>query len=170
MLENLLLKARVGGGDQPVGSRHSVGRSPFPGVAGSSWGDTIASRTIYSLSTVTETDVSNVVVGGESLQEPCSSKQVDARLAAEHVCCEKPSSDSLKTLQHLQQIKRGEKKNRQSKMWKWSREGRQNPMLPAGDDKGVMFSPKKCSSWHRLPKCLQQDQIIPSIIGIVFIV
>ena len=132
MLENLLQKTRGGGGFQPVGSRHSIWRSPFPSVAGSSWGDSIASKTKYSLPTVTEIDVSNVVGGGEVLQEPCSSKQADARLAA-NVGGEKPGSDSLKT---LQEIKRSEKKKRQSKMWKWSREGRQNPLLPAGDDKG----------------------------------
>ena len=96
MPEDLLLKARVVGGDQTVGSRHSVGRSPFPSVAVSSWGDSIASRTIYSLPTVTETDVSNVVGGVESLQEPCSSKQADGRLAAEHVGVEKTGSDSSK--------------------------------------------------------------------------
>ena len=133
MLADLLLKARVGGGVQPVGSRNSIGRSPFPSVAGSSWGDSIASKTNYSLPTVTETDVSNVVDGGELLQEPCSSKQADASLAAGHVGAEKPGSDSLKT---LHEIKRSEKKKRQSKMWKWSREGCQNPLLPAGDDKG----------------------------------
>ena len=76
--------------------------------------------------------VSNVVGGSEVLQEPCSSKQADARLAA-NVGSEKPGSDSLKT---LQEIRRSEKKKRQSKMWKWSREGRENPLLPAGDDKG----------------------------------
>ena len=133
MLEDLLLKARVGGGVQPVGSRHSIGRSPFPSVAGSSWGDSIASRTNYSLPTVTETDVSIVVGGGELLEGPCSSKQADARLMAEHVGGEKHGNESLKT---LHEIKRGEKKKRQSKMWKWPREGRQNPLLPAGDDKG----------------------------------
>ena len=74
MLEDLLLKARVGGGDQPVGSRHSIGRSAFPCVAGSSWEDSVASRTNYSLPTVTETDNNNVVAGVESLQEPCSSR------------------------------------------------------------------------------------------------
>ena len=132
MLEDLLLKARVGDGVQPVGSRHSIERSPFPSVAGSSWGNSIGSRTSYSLPTVTETDASNVVGGGELLQEPCSSKQADARLAA-NVGGEKPGSDSLKI---LQDIKRGEKKKRQSQMWKWSSEGRQNPLLPAGDDKG----------------------------------
>ena len=65
MLEDLLLKARGGGGFQSVGSRHSIGRSPFSSVAGSGWGDSIASKTNYSLPTVTETDVSNVVGGGE---------------------------------------------------------------------------------------------------------
>ena len=132
MLEDLLLKARGGGGFQSVGSRHSIGRSPFPSVAGSSWGDSIASKTNYSLPTVTETDVSNVVGGGEVLQEPCSSKQADDCLAA-NVGGEKPGSDSLKT---LQEIKRSEKKKRQSKVWKWSGEGRHIPGPPAGDDKG----------------------------------
>ena len=67
MLEALLLEARGGGGFQSVGSRHSIGRSPFPSVAGSSWGNSTALRTNYSLPTVTETDVSNVVGGGEVL-------------------------------------------------------------------------------------------------------
>ena len=132
MLEALLLKARGGGAFQYVVSRHSIGRFPFPSVAGSSWGDSIAWRTNYLLPTVTETDVSNVVGASAVLQEPCSSKQTDARLAA-NVGGEKPGSDVLKT---LQEIKRSEKKKRQSKMWKRSREGRQNPLLPAGDDKG----------------------------------
>ena len=75
---------------------------------------------------------------GELLQEPCSSKQADTRLAAEHVGGEKAGSDSLKT---LQEIKHGEKKKKQSKIWKWSKEGRQNPLLPAGDDKrGYVFT------------------------------
>ena len=133
MLEDLLMKARVGGGNHIVGSRHYIGKSPFLSVAGSSWGDSVASRTTYSLTTVTETDDSNVVGGGESSQEPCSSKQAEARLAAEHVDGEKAGGGSLET---LKEIKRGEKKKRQSKMLNWSREGRQNPLLPAGDDKG----------------------------------
>ena len=141
MLEVLLLKARVGGGFQTVGSRHSIGRFPFPSFAGSSWGNSIASRINCSLPTVIETDVSNVAGGGELLQEPCSSKQADVRLAAERVSGEKPRSDSLKT---LQEMKRGEKKKRQSKMWKWSKECRQNPQLPTGDDKGgYLFTEEK---------------------------
>ena len=140
MLEDLFLKARIGGEDHPVGSRHSIGRSLIPGVAGSSWGNSVASRTNYSLPTVTVTDTSNVVTVEGSLQEPCSSKQADARLAAGHAGGEKPRIDSLKTLQEIEHSE----KNKQSKMWNWSREGRQKPMLPAGDDKGVTFSPKKC--------------------------
>ena len=133
MLEDLLLKTRVGCRDKPVGSRHSIGRSPLRSVAGFSWRDSVASRTNYSLPNVTETNTSNVVAGGESLKGPCSSRQADARLAAEHVGGYKPGSDGSKT---LQEIKRGEKKKRQLKMWKWSREGCQNPLLSAGDDKG----------------------------------
>ena len=82
MLEDLLLKAGGGGGFQSFGSRHSIGRSPFPSVAGPSWGDSITSRTNHSLPTITETDVSKVLGGGEVLQDPCTSKQADARVAA----------------------------------------------------------------------------------------
>ena len=96
-------------------------------------GNSVASRINSSLPTVTEFDNSNVVGGRESLQEPCSSKQADARLAVEHVGGEKPGSDSLKT---LKEIKRSEKKKMQSKMCIWSREDCQNPLLPAGDDTG----------------------------------
>ena len=132
MLEDLLLKARIGGVGPAVGSRHSVGKSPFPSVAVSSWGDSVASRTNYSLPTVTEVDVGSVVGTDVALEEPCSSRQADARLTAGHGSVEEPGSDSLKT---LQEIKRNEKR-KQAKMWKWSREGRQNPLLPAGNDKG----------------------------------
>ena len=44
---------------------------------------------------------------------------------------ERPGTDSLKT---LQQIKSSQKKK--SLSCKWSREGRMNPLLPSGDDKG----------------------------------
>ena len=132
MLEDLLLKARVGGGDQHFGLRHSIGRSQFPSVGGSSWDDSVASRTNYLLLTATENDTSDVVAVEGSLQEPFSSKQADACLAARHAGGEKPGSDSLKT---LKEIKRSEKK-RKSKMRKWLRKGRHKPMLPAGDDEG----------------------------------
>ena len=131
ILEDSLLKAGVGRGDQPVVLRHSIGMSPIPSIAGSSWGDTVASRINYSLPTVRETDASNVVAVEGSLQEPCSSKHADACLAVGQESSEKPGSDSLQT---LQEIKRSEKR-KQTKMWKWSGEGRQNTLLPTGGDK-----------------------------------
>ena len=46
MLEDLLLKARGGSGAYPVTSRYPAGRSPFPNVAGSSRGDSVAPRLV----------------------------------------------------------------------------------------------------------------------------
>ena len=57
MLEDLLLKARGGSRVHPVSSRYPAGQSPFPSVAGSSMGDSVASRSAYSLPTITETGV-----------------------------------------------------------------------------------------------------------------
>ena len=53
MLEDLLLKARGRSGGYPETSRYLSGRSPFPSVAGSSMGDRVASRSAYSLPTIT---------------------------------------------------------------------------------------------------------------------
>ena len=139
LLEHLLLKAGVFCGDNPVGSRRSIGRSPFPSVAASSWGNSVALRTNYSLSTVTKSDASIVVAVEGSLQEPFSSEQADARLAAAHASSGKPGSDSLKALQEIE----SSEKKKQSKMWKWSKEGRQKPLLPAGGDRrGSVFTKK----------------------------
>ena len=131
MLDDLLLKARGGSGVHPATSRYHAGRSPFPSVAGSSIGDSVASRSIYSLPTITETEVTTVIVSGDSVEEPCSSRQADARLAMGTESSEKPGTESLKT---LQQIKSSQKKKWRS--CKWSRESRLNPLLPSGDDKG----------------------------------
>ena len=132
MLEDLLLKARGGSRVHSVSSRYSAGQSPFPSVAGSSMGDSVASRSAYSLPTVTETGGTDLIVGGGNAEEPCSSRQADARLALESESNERPGTDSLKT---LQQIKSSQKKKK-SYSCKWSREGRMNPLLPSGDDKG----------------------------------
>ena len=56
MHEDLLLKAGGGSGAFPMTSRYPAGRSPFPSVAGSSRGDNVASRSAYSLPTITETE------------------------------------------------------------------------------------------------------------------
>ena len=133
MLEDLLLKAREGSRAPAMTSRYTAGRSPFPSVAGSSMGDSVASRSVYSLPTITETEGTNVIVGGDVVEEPCSSRQADARLASGAESVERPRTDSLKT---LKQIKSSQKKKKKSHSCKWSREGRLNPLLPSGDDRG----------------------------------
>ena len=132
MLEDLLLKARCVSRAHPVTSRHPAGTSPFPSGADSSIGDSGASQSVYSLPTFTETDGTNVIVSENVVEEPCSSRQADARLALGTECSGKPGTDSPKT---LQQIKSSQRK-RKSISCKWSREGRLNPLLPSGDDKG----------------------------------
>ena len=49
MLEDLLLKARGGSGVHPMTSRYRAGHSLFPSVARSYMGDSVASRSAYSL-------------------------------------------------------------------------------------------------------------------------
>ena len=133
MLKELLLKARECSEAHPMTSRYNVGRSPFPSVAGSSMGDCVASRSVYSLPTITETEGTSAIVGGDVIEEPCSSRQADAGLALGTESVEGPRTDSLKT---LQQIKSSQKKKKKSHSCKWSREGRLNPFLPSGDDRG----------------------------------
>ena len=132
MLEDLLLKAKGGSRVHPVKSRYSAGQSPFPIVAGLSMGDSGASRSVYSLPTITETEGTSVIVSGGVVEEPCSSRQADGRLAMGIDSTEKPGTDSLKT---LHKIKSSQKKKK-SHSCKWSREGRLNPLLLSGDDKG----------------------------------
>ena len=114
-------------------SRYSAGQSPFPSVAGWSLGDSVASRLAYSLPTITETEGTAVIVGGGITEEPCTSRQADVRLALGTESVERPGTDSLKT---LQQIKSSQMKKKKSHSWKWSKEGRLNPLLPSGDDTG----------------------------------
>ena len=73
-------------------------------------------------------------MGGGIAEEPCSSRQADARLALENESNERSGTDSLKT---LLQIKSSQMNKKKSHSCKWSREGRLNPLLPSGDDKGA---------------------------------
>ena len=97
MLEDLLLKARGGSEAHPLTSRYTVGRSPFPTDVGSSLGDSVASRSVYSLPTITKTEGTNVIAVGDIVEEPCSRRQADARLAFGTESVERPGTDSLKT-------------------------------------------------------------------------
>ena len=67
-------------------------------MAGLSVGVSVASRFVYTLQTVTETETSKVVTSGGALEEPCFSTQPDARLFEKRRATEKPGSDSLRTL------------------------------------------------------------------------
>ena len=137
MLEDLLLKARGGSGAYLVTSRYLTGRSPSLSVAGSSMVYSVASRSVFSLRTVTETEGTNVIVIGDVLEKLCSSRQAAARLAMETEGSEKPGTGSLNT---LQQFKSSQKKKKMHSC-KWSREGRLNPLLHSGDDKrGYVFT------------------------------
>ena len=132
LLEDLFLKARGGSRVHPVTSRYPAGQSLFPSTAGSCMGDSVASRSADSLPTITETEGTDLIVGGGIAEEPFSSRQADARLALGSESIERPGTNSLET---LQQIKPSQSKEK-SHSWKWSREGRLNPILPSGDDKG----------------------------------
>ena len=136
MLEDLLLRVRGGSGAYIVTSRSRAGM-PFsqvlpPPSPGSSMGDSVASRAIYSLPTNTETEGTNVTVSGDVLEQPCSSRQAYVRLALGTEGSEKPGTDSLKTLQKF----KASQKEKKSRSCKWSREGWLKPLLPSGDGKG----------------------------------
>ena len=131
MLEDLLMKGRVGSGGQSVTLRYTAGNSLFPSVAGSSMSNSVASRSVNSLLTTTETEGTNVVVREGVMEEPCSNRQAEAPLLMGPERKKEPVIDSLKT---LQQIKWNETKKK-SLLCKWSRGGRLNPLLPRSDDK-----------------------------------
>ena len=82
MLKDLGLKANLigrGGGGGKASSR-----SAFSSCAGTSVGDSVASRSVYSLPTITESTGSELVTMGS--QEPCSSRRV-VRLTRRCLVC-----------------------------------------------------------------------------------
>ena len=87
------MKARVGSVGQLVTSHYPAGRSPFPSVAGSTMGESVASWSVYLMLIFTKTDASNVADSGDVLQEACCSKQGDTRLVERHAVSEKPVTD-----------------------------------------------------------------------------
>ena len=72
----------------------------------------------------------SVILSVDVVEEPCFSRQADARLVVGTEGSEKPGADSLKT---LQQIKLSQKRKK-SRSCKCSRQGRLNPLLSSGDD------------------------------------
>ena len=124
MLEDVLLKI-CGKPGRNVGERGS-GRSVSRSGSGSTVVDSVASRSFYSLPTITES------LDSDQLQQPCSSRQADAVLGFSRTeVNEFNDTDSLKTLGQIRSDvqKKGE-------LYKWSREGRPNPISPSGSDGG----------------------------------
>ena len=132
LYDDLLLKARVSSGVNPIAALYRAARSFFASVARSSVGDDVAALSVTSLPTITETKTSNVVNSEGILEGPCSSGHADVRSVENCTASQKLRVDSSNT---LQQIKSSEKKKKAS-MRKWSRESRLNPLLPYGDERG----------------------------------
>ena len=124
MLEDVLLK--IGGKPgRNVGERGS-GRSVSRSGSGSTVVDSVASRSFYSLPTITES------MDSDQLQQPCSSRQAAAVLGFSRTeVNEFNDTDSLKTLGQIRSDVR-----KKGELYKWSREGRPNPISPSGSDGG----------------------------------
>ena len=129
MLEDVLSK--IGGKTRrnvdEKGSEQSASRSR----SGSIVMESVASRSFSSLPTITESFDSDRLVGDLS-QQPCSSRQADAALGFSRTeMNEFNDTDSLKT---LGQIRSDAWKK--CELYKWSREGRPNPISLSGSDGG----------------------------------
>ena len=132
LLENLLSKAnlicRGGGGGK--GSR----RSTFSSPAGTSVRDSVASRSVSSLPTITESTKREQVAMGS--QEPCSSRQADKALSSAPAVYDKSGIDSLKTLKVI----KAELVKKTNNPFRWSRRGRPNPYPKCGEESGGYVS------------------------------
>ena len=128
MLEDLHLRAnqigRCGSGGK------ACSRSAFSSRAATSYGDSVASRFLYSLPTITESAKSEEVAIGS--QEPCSSRQADEALSSVPLMYDKIGTDSLKTLKE----KKVELVKEARNPFRWSRKGRPNPHAKHGEESG----------------------------------
>ena len=129
MLEDVLLKIGRKAG-RNVGEKGN-GQSASLSRAGCTVVESVASRSFHSLPTITESFDSDRL-GGDLTQQPCSSRQADAVLDFSRTkVTEINDTDSLKTLgQNRFDVRK------KCKLYKWSREGRPNPISPSGSDGG----------------------------------
>ena len=129
MLEDVLLK--IGGKTgRSVGERGS-GQSVSLGRSGSTVVESMASRSFCSLPTITESFDSDRLMG-DLMQQPCSRRQADAALDFSRTEVTKSNdSDSLKNLGQIRSDAR-----QKGELYRWSREGRPNPISPIGLDGG----------------------------------
>ena len=129
MLEDVLLKIgrKIGRNVCEKGSGKSVSLSRL----GSTVMESVASLSFYSLPTITESFDSDRLAGDLS-QQPCSSRQADAALDFSRTeVTEINDTDSLKTLGQIRSDVR-----KKGELYRWSREGRPNPISPIGSDGG----------------------------------
>ena len=125
MLEGVLLKIgkKTGRNVGEMGSGRSVSLSR----SCSTVMESVASRSFYSLPTITESFDSDRLAGDLS-QQPCSSRQADAALDFSRTeVTENNDMDSLKTLGQIRSDAR-----KKGELYRWSREGRLNPISPSG--------------------------------------
>ena len=125
MLEDVLLK--IGGKTgKNVGEKGS-GQSASLSRSGSTVMESVASRSFFSLPTITESFDSDC-----SQQPCCSSRQADAALGFSRTeVNEFNDTDSLRTLGQIRSDVR-----KKGELYKWSQEGRPNPIAPSGSDGG----------------------------------
>ena len=129
MLEDVLFKIGKKTG-RNAGEKGS-GRSVSLSRSGSTVMESVASRSFYSLPTITESFDSDRLAGDLS-QQPCSSRQADAALGFSRTeVTEINDTDSLKTLGQIRSDAR-----KKGELYRWSREGRPNPISPSGSDGG----------------------------------
>ena len=108
-------------------------QSPFPSQTVSIVAESVASRSFYSLPTITESKASNPLWDCHDKQ-PCSSDQADDALGfLQTHFSEITGSDSRKT---LTQLRSDARKKKYLQLSKWSREQRPNPILPCGSEEG----------------------------------
>ena len=134
MLEDVLLK--IGGKTgRNVGEKGS-GKSVSLSRSGSTVMKSVDSRSFSSLPTITESFDSDRLAGDLS-QQPCSSRQADAALGfSRREVTEINDTDSLKTLGQIRSDAR-----KKCELYRWSREGRLNPISPSGlDGDGYFFT------------------------------
>ena len=96
MLEDLFLKAKVVRGRNGDVEKLS-GRSSFPGRAGTVVSESLASRSVYPLPTISESaEIDKVADVGS--REPSSSGQAPEALSSSPTACGWSGTDCLKTL------------------------------------------------------------------------
>ena len=129
MLEDVLLKI-CGKTGRNVGEKGS-GQSVSLSRSGSTVMESVASRSFYSLPTITESFDSDRVAGDLS-QQPCSSRQADADLGfSQTEVTEINDTDSLKTPGRIRSDVR-----KKCDLYRWSREGRPKPISPSESNGG----------------------------------